>query len=57
MAMPYITGGRYITLTDPSKLATIIIGAAKEDTSLEKILHLVDQIAVDCIGPSENDVR
>ena len=56
MAMPYITGGRYITLTDPSKLATIIIGAAKEDTSLEKILHLVDQIAVDCIGPSENDV-
>ena len=59
MTLSYITGGRYIALTDPSKLATVIAGAAQEDISLEKVLHLVDQNAVDCIhsiGPSENDV-
>ena len=59
MALSYITGGRYISLTDPSKLATVITGLVLEDISLENILHLVDQKAVDCIlniGPAENDV-
>ena len=59
MALSYITGGRYIALTDPSKFTAIIIGATQEDTSLEKILHLVDQNEVDCIrniGPSMNDI-
>ena len=43
MALSYITGGRYITIIDPSNLAAAIAGAAKEDISLEKILPLVDQ--------------
>ena len=59
MALSYITGGRFITLTDPSQLPMAIVGAAQEDLSLERILHLVDKKAVDCIraiGPTENDI-
>ena len=59
MALSYITGGRYIAVTDPSMLPIAIVGATQEDISLEKVLHLVDKKAVDCIrniGPSEDDV-